>query len=96
MTVCQCDIALTPCGAYVVDVLHSNSAEVTAAVKSVPFARHFNTCADLHLFSALRALALSVSTALILPMIHTYGHLSTNAMVALLSAAGFGYVLGSL
>jgi len=32
---CKCDIALTPCGAYVVDVLHSNSAEVTAAVKWV-------------------------------------------------------------
>lgn len=30
-----CDIALTPCGAYVVDVLHSNSAEVTAAVNAL-------------------------------------------------------------
>ncbi|KAF5349702.1 hypothetical protein D9756_008837 [Leucocoprinus leucothites] len=29
-----CDIALTPCGAYVVDVLHGNSAEVTAAVNA--------------------------------------------------------------
>ncbi|KXN82692.1 Quinidine resistance protein 1 [Leucoagaricus sp. SymC.cos] len=29
-----CDIALTPCGAYVVDILHSNSAEVTAAVNA--------------------------------------------------------------
>ncbi|KAF5349703.1 hypothetical protein D9756_008836 [Leucocoprinus leucothites] len=29
-----CDSALTPCGAYVVDVLHGNSAEVTAAVNA--------------------------------------------------------------
>ncbi|KXN92614.1 hypothetical protein AN958_02995 [Leucoagaricus sp. SymC.cos] len=29
-----CDIALTPCGAYVVDVLHSKSAEATAAVNA--------------------------------------------------------------
>ncbi|KAF9443137.1 hypothetical protein P691DRAFT_788420, partial [Macrolepiota fuliginosa MF-IS2] len=30
------DIALTPCGAYAVDVLHSHSAEVTAAINLVP------------------------------------------------------------
>jgi hypothetical protein len=35
---------------------------------------------------------LSVSTGLLLPMIETYGHLFTNAVVALLSLASFGYV----
>lgn len=29
----QIDIALTPCGAYIVDILPSNSAEVTAAIR---------------------------------------------------------------
>ncbi|KAJ3555605.1 hypothetical protein NP233_g12168 [Leucocoprinus birnbaumii] len=66
-----CDVALTPCGAYVVDVLHANSAEVTAARLSY-------------------SMWLSVSTAMLLPLINKYGLLFTNSLVALLSLAGVG------
>ena len=68
----QSDFILTPCGTYVVDVLHANSAEVTAAVEFVLFIYFSN-----HLFtntisysSVLRALLLSSSTALLLPLIN--------------------------
>ncbi|KAF5349698.1 hypothetical protein D9756_008833 [Leucocoprinus leucothites] len=70
-----CDIALTPCGAYVVDVLHANSAEVTAAV------------------NALRSVALSSSTALLLPSIDRFGLVFTNSIVAFLSAMGIGLTI---
>lgn len=70
-----CDIALTPCGTYVVDVLHANSAEVTAAVNT------------------LRALLLSPSTALLLPLINRYGLLMTNTLVSILAVSGIGLTM---
>ncbi|KAJ3553244.1 hypothetical protein NP233_g12692 [Leucocoprinus birnbaumii] len=66
-----CDLALTPCGAYVVDVMHANSAEVTAAV------------------NAFRSVILAITTAMLLPLINSYGHLLTNTIVALLAFTGF-------
>ncbi|KAF9443138.1 MFS general substrate transporter [Macrolepiota fuliginosa MF-IS2] len=66
------DLALTPCSAYLVDVLQSNSAEVTAAVE------------------AFRSIALSISTAVTLPMINTHGLVFTNLVVSLLGLSGLG------
>jgi len=65
------DIVLTPCGAYVVDILHSRSAESAAVI------------------NAFRYLALSLSTASILPMVTTLGHLKTNIISALFACLGF-------
>jgi len=66
------DVALTPCGAYVVDILHSNSAEVTAAV------------------NAFRSVILAVSTAMLLPMINSYGHIFTSSIISVLALVSFG------
>ena len=94
----QSDFILTPCGAYVVDVLHANSAEVTAAVEFVLFIYFSN-----HLFtnaisysSVLRALLLSSFTALLLPLINRYGLLSTNTLVSLLAVSGIGWGILSM
>jgi len=83
---------LTPCSAYVVDVLHANSAEVTAAVEfvlSIYFSNHLFTNA-ISYSSVLQALLLSSSTALLLPLINRYGLLLTNAFVSLLAVSGIG------
>ncbi|KXN87016.1 Quinidine resistance protein 1 [Leucoagaricus sp. SymC.cos] len=65
------DIVLTPCGAYVVDILHSRSAESAAVI------------------NAFRYIALSVSTATILPSVNILGHLTTNVISAALACLGF-------
>ncbi|KAJ3553243.1 hypothetical protein NP233_g12690 [Leucocoprinus birnbaumii] len=72
------DLALAPCGAYVVDVLHANSAEVTAAV------------------NAFRSVIFAAMTAMLLPMINTYGHLFTNSLVGLLAFVGFLIALATV
>ncbi|KAF9447241.1 MFS general substrate transporter [Macrolepiota fuliginosa MF-IS2] len=71
MTGVAVDLVLTPCGAYVVDILNSRSAESAAVI------------------NAFRYIALSVVTSVILPMIHTYGHLTTNIISAGLACLGF-------
>lgn len=87
----QVDIALTPCGAYIVDILHSHSAEATAAVKYVHPVRKERYASRLCFpDSALRSLTLSASTAMLLPSINAHGHLTTNFVVSLFAFAGLG------
>ncbi|KXN82691.1 Quinidine resistance protein 1 [Leucoagaricus sp. SymC.cos] len=76
-----CDIAFTPCGAYVVDVLHENSAEVTAAVNALrsltlaiavamllPMINNYG-----HLFTNAIVSLISVSAVLLTILTITYG-----------------------
>jgi hypothetical protein len=86
----QVDIALTPCGTYVVDILHSNSAEATAAIKYNPsILEQSNVLNQVTLASALRSMTLAISTTVLLPMINTYGYLFTNSLVSVFACVGF-------
>ncbi|KAF8870318.1 major facilitator superfamily domain-containing protein [Infundibulicybe gibba] len=69
------DIVLSTCAAYIVDIMHSRSAEVMAA------------------YNALRSLLLSLSMALILPLINMIGVAATNALAAVLAWLALGILL---
>ncbi|KAH8100315.1 MFS general substrate transporter [Cristinia sonorae] len=64
------DFILSPAAAYAVDILHSRSAEVSAATM------------------ATRGLIIASCTSLILPMINTYGVLTTYTITACLGWIG--------
>jgi hypothetical protein len=87
----QVDIVLSPCIAYLIDLMHSRSAEALAANKSVNVNFIFYGNALLNIaISAFRALFISLAISGIFPMIETYGLVLTNAASALLAWLGFG------
>jgi hypothetical protein len=81
---------VTPCGAYIVDIFQADSA---AAIASVRYVSCFDVCLLYlnALFSAFRWILLSFGTAMLLPMINAYGHLTTNVIISLLVIFGFLY-----
>ena len=99
-----------PGAAYLVDVLHSRSAESLAANRFVFFFfadgfrgwNEFNLILSLLcglpwlLFSALRAVLVALAVAATLPMIEAYGILVTHALCAILVWISFVYVVFSL
>jgi hypothetical protein len=88
----QVDFVMNPIGSYNVDVVHSRSAEVTAAYASV--LRHGTTIQlriDLPLHTrACRSLMLSAATALVIPSIERIGVAWTNIIAAVLALIGQG------
>ena len=89
------DTVHPPIAAYLVDLMHSRSAEVLAAHLSVDFFLSFmgkNTTLKKNIwyFRAFRAFFLATAVSLIFPMIETYGLVVTNAVSALLAWLGFG------
>lgn len=88
----QVDIVLSPSAAYSVDILLSRSAEVMACSKYV----HDSYVADSVFFnpenSGFRSFLMAFATAGIMPMINTYGFLTTTTLGAIMAWIGFGYV----
>ena len=83
-----------PSGAYLVDVLHSRSAESLAANRSVLYRwnSRLNELINSWL-SALRAVLVALAVAVTLPMIDAYGLLATHALCAILLWMSFVYVV---
>ena len=78
-----------PGNAYLVDILHSRSAEVTAANMWVfsPFLGGFNLTFRTR---AARNLVVALSVGLILPSLNVFGLLTTFIGSALIAWIGFG------
>ena len=79
-------MGLSPCASYVVDVMHSKSAESIAAQRYVALSA-YPECIDYKCYSAFRALALSLYVATIIPTIEAYGVLVANTI-----SAGYGLI----
>ena len=91
----QVEMAFGPCAAYIIDVMHSRSAESLAANgwgarPTRTDDRSWRlTAID---WSGLRSALMAGGTALVLPMINTYGIAVTNAVCAVMVWISFGYV----
>ena len=81
------DIVLSPSAAYVIDLMHSRSAEALAAHQSVDLSFYGNT--SLNGNRAFRAFFIAIAVSGIFPMIETYGLVITNAASAFLAWLGF-------
>ena len=90
----QVDLCLNPASAYLVDVLHAQSAEVMSATKCVHTTRRSRQAgifhADSRLFlSALRTVLAAVATSAVLPAIESFGLLWTDLVGAVIGWSGF-------
>ena len=89
------EMSFGPGAAYLVDVLHSRSAESLAANRSVfffCFTNGWNSRLSF-LASSLRSVLVAMAVAVTLPMINSYGIVVTNALCAVLVWISFGYVV---
>ena len=87
------EMSFGPVAAYLVDVLHSRSAESLAANRFILFYFCWWKFKFTLLASAFRSVIVALAVAATLPMIDTYGILVTNALCAVLVWISFVYVV---
>ena len=90
------EMSFGPGAAYLVDVLHSRSAESLAANRSVftlPDGPRWLKINEFSLASSLRSILVAIAVAATLPMIDAYGIVVTNALCALFVWISFVYVV---
>ena len=84
---------MSPSAAYVVDLMHSRSAEAIAAnafVFAIPLRINFHRLTYNYHCSGLRSTLLAATVPVIFPMIEAYGVAVTNTTSAFLALIGFG------
>lgn len=93
LIVSQVDFVLSPAAAYNVDILHSRSAEVSAANMYALLPLRHSNITPYVIFRAFRGTFIAASSAAILPLIDSIGVLAAYAIVATACWMGSVYVL---